>query len=87
MENIIKKYLESGELHCHYCNSSKRNTTFIFMFHKYADGSCDEIYLSEQCNACGKCRTARYKQIGIEGKSGEEIVQQKEFCNSIRTHS
>jgi len=70
MENIIKKYLESGGLHCHYCNSSN-----IIMSHKYADGSCGEIYLSERCNVCGKSWAARYKQIGIEEKSGDTIVQ------------
>ena len=59
MEDIITKYLESGGLQCHYCNSSKRNTTFIFMSHKYADGSCGEIYLSERCNSCGKGRIAK----------------------------
>ena len=69
MVDIIKKYLESGGLQCHYCNSSN-----IFMSHKYADGNCGEIYLSERCNSCGKCWTARYKQIGIEEKSGEKIV-------------
>ena len=70
MENIIKNYLESGGLHCHYCNSSN-----ILASHKYADSSFSEIYLSGRCNACGKCWTARYKQIGIVEKSGKIIVQ------------
>ena len=70
MVTIIKKYLESGGLHCRYCNSSN-----ISMSHKHADGSSGEIYLSERCDACGKCWTSRYKQIGIQEKSGELILQ------------
>jgi len=66
MVNIIKKYLESGGLRCRYCHSSN-----ISISHAHADGSSGEIYLSERCNACGKCWMSRYRQIGIQEKSGE----------------